>query len=203
MMQHKMALQSGDALIIVDVQNDFLPGGALAVPHGDEVVERLNRYITLFQDVGLPIYASRDWHPPNHCSFTLQGGPWPPHCLQKSEGAQFASALHLPAQTQIISKATRPDRDAYSAFEETRLDAQLKKGHVRRLFIGGLATDYCILITVKEALALHYQVYVLNDAIRAVNLKWGDGERAIAEMHGLGAEFIEVPELEWISTVPC
>lgn len=202
-MQHKMALQSGDALIIVDLQNDFLPGGALAVPHGGEVVEVLNRYISLFQDEGLPIYATRDWHPLNHSSFKAQGGAWPPHCVQKSEGAQFCAALHLPAQTQIISKATRPDRDAYSGFEETTLDAQLKKGWVRRLFIGGLATDYCVLSTVKDALTLRYQVYVLSDAIRAVNLKWGDGERAIAEMHGLGAEFIEVPELEWISTLPC
>lgn len=202
-MQRKMALQGGDALIIVDLQNDFLPGGNLAVPHGNEVVEVLNRYIALFQNEGLPIYATRDWHPANHCSFKPQGGPWPPHCVQQSVGAQFARALRLPPQAVIISKATRPDLDAYSGFQGTMLDAKLKKGGIRRLFIGGLSTDYCVLHTVKDAVALHYQVYVLNDAIRGVNVKTGDSERAIAEMHGLGAEFIEVTELEWISTAPC
>lgn len=202
-MKQKMALKGGDALIVVDVQNDFLPGGALAVPHGDKIVEPLNRYIALFHDEGLPVYATRDWHPANHCSFKPQGGEWPPHCLQESVGAQFARALRLPPQTVIISKATRSDLDAYSGFQGTTLDAQLKKASIRRLFIGGLATDYCVLSTVKDALALGYQVYVLNDVIRAVDVKPGDCERAIAEMHGLGAEFIEVTELEWISTVPC
>lgn len=201
-MQRKIGLQRGDALIIVDVQGDFLAGGALAVPCGDEVVEVLNSYITLFQNEGLPIYATRDWHPANHCSFKAQGGRWPPHCVQQSSGAQFARELLLPQQTAIISKGIYPDRDGYSGFEETALDAQLKKGRVRRLFIGGLATDYCVLSTVKDAVTLRYQVYVLSDAIRAVDVKAGDGERAITEMHGLGAEFIEIAELEWISTVP-
>lgn len=203
MTQQKMALQSGDALIVVDVQSDFLPGGALAVPHGDEVVEPLNHYVAQFLNEGLPIYVTRDWHPAHHCSFMAQGGQWPPHCVQNSAGAQFARELRLPPQVVIISKATDLDRDAYSGFDGTTLDMQLKKGGVRRLFIGGLATDYCVLSTVKDALALRYQVYVLSDAIRAVDLKPGDGERAIAEMHGLGAEFINLKELEWISTVFC
>lgn len=199
----KIVLQSGDALIIVDVQNDFMPGGSLAVKHGDEVIAPLNHYIALFQEDGLPIYAIRDWHPANHCSFTSQGGVWPPHCVQQSHGAEFAEALHLPPQTKIISTATHTDLDAYSGFQGTTLNAQLKKARIRRLFIAGLATDYCVLNTVKDALALLYQVYVLNNAIRAVDVQPGDGERAIAEMHGLGAEFIEMAELEWIAAAIC
>lgn len=202
-MREKITLHSSDALIIVDVQQDFLPGGALAVPHGDEVIEPLNRYIQLFQDEGVPIYATRDWHPPNHCSFQAQGGVWPPHCIQQSSGAQWARSLRLPPQSTIISKADRPNHDAYSGFQETPLGELLKRDGVNRLFIGGLATDYCVLNTVKDGVALHYQVYVLGDAIRAVDVTAGDGERAIAEMHCLGAQFIEMADLEWSAMTPC
>ena len=195
-MTSKIKLQPGDALIVVDVQNDFLPGGSLAVPQGDEVVPLLNRYITLFQQQGLPIYATRDWHPTDHCSFQAQGGPWPPHCVQDSDGARFSSALDLPPQTTIISKATRQDQDAYSGFQETELDKRLRDAMVKRLFIGGLATDYCVLNTVKDGLASHYQVYVLKDAIRAVNVNPDDDERAVAEMRQQGAEFVELHEVE-------
>ena len=118
--------RQGDALLIVDVQNDFLPGGSLAVPQGDDVVPVLNRYCAAFRTRHLPIFASRDWHPSNHCSFTKQGGPWPPHCVAETEGAQFASGLDL-SEAVIISKATEPGSDAYSAFENTDLDARLKQ----------------------------------------------------------------------------
>lgn len=180
---------SGDGLLVVDVQNDFLPGGALAVAGGDRVVTRLNRYLGLFSHKRLPVYASRDWHPANHCSFRAQGGPWPPHCIADSEGAAFPAALELPADAIVISKATAREPDAYSAFAGTDLDRRLRGDGVRRLFVGGLATDYCVLNTVTDALALNYTVLVLTDAISAVEAKPGDGDRALASMRTRGAGF--------------
>lgn len=150
------SLKHGDALIVVDVQNDFLPGGRLAVTQGDAVVPILNTYIAAFAQHGLPIYATRDWHPAQHCSFKDQGGPWPPHCVADTHGARFAADLKLPPASTIVSKATASDQDAYSGFEGTHLDAQLHAADVQRLFIGGLTTDYCVLHTVKDALARHY-----------------------------------------------
>src|SRR3990167_7105549 len=138
-------LGAGDALLIVDVQSDFLPGGSLAVPRGDEVVAVLNGYLAAFRNSGLPVVATRDWHPPDHCSFRQQGGPWPPHCVAGSEGAGFAPQLQLPTDATVISKATAQQSDAYSGFEGTELDRLLRQSGVRRLFVGGLATDYCVL----------------------------------------------------------
>ena len=180
--------QDGDALIIVDVQSDFLPGGALAVPQGDEVVPVLNRYIAAFAARGLPVYATRDWHPTGHCSFRPQGGIWPPHCIAESEGARFATNLAIPGDAVIMSKATTADKDAYSGFEGTDLGKRLREAGVRRVFIGGLATDYCVLQTVKDALSEGFAVILLRDAIRAVNLKPDDGAEAEREMQRLGAE---------------
>ena len=179
--------RTGDALIIVDVQNDFLPGGALAVPQGNEVVSELNRYAALFVKLGLPVFATRDWHPGHHCSFREQGGPWPAHCVAGTQGAQFARELTLPSDARIISKATTPDKDAYSGFEGTDLDARLRMRGIKRVFVGGLATDYCVLNTVKDASALGYEVVLLKDVIRAVELRPGDGRRAQEEMQRLGA----------------
>jgi len=180
-------LKTGDALIIVDVQNDFLPGGNLAVPGGDAVIAPLNRYIQSFHSGRLPIYATRDWHPQNHCSFKQQGGIWPPHCVADTAGAEFSSQLKLPPAATIVSKATTADKDAYSGFEGTTLDQQLHAQGIKRLFIGGLATDYCVLNTVKDALNHHYTVFLLQDAIRAVNVEPGDGDKAEREMKQLGA----------------
>ncbi len=192
----KLIPDVGDALLVVDVQNDFLPGGSLAVPDGDAVIPALNRCLALFVAKGLPVYASRDWHPANHCSFKEQGGPWPPHCIAGSHGAAFAADLSLPPGTVIISKADTPERDVYSAFGHTALDPGLKAAGVRRLFVGGLATDYCVLNTVKDALALGYAVVLLIDAVRAVEVQPGDGERALEEMQRLGATFSTSEELE-------
>jgi nicotinamidase/pyrazinamidase len=187
--------QSGDALVIVDVQNDFLSGGSLAVPHGDEVIPVLNGYVRLFAALRLPVLATRDWHPGNHCSFRENGGPWPPHCVAGSHGAQFAQSLQLPHSTLIISKAVTAEQDAYSGFQGTDLDRRLRSSHVRRLFIGGLATDYCVLNTVQDALRLGYRVLLLADAIRAVNVNEGDGLRAEAQMRLLGAQSINIKEV--------
>ena len=187
MTEETVHLQAGDALILVDVQLDFLPGGSLAVPHGDEVVPALNRYIAAFRRLTFPVVATRDWHPPDHCSFRSQGGPWPPHCVAGTDGARFAPLLDIPCETRIVSKATTRDKDAYSGFEDTDLDDWLKRAGARRLFVGGLATDYCVLNTVRDARRLGYGVFLLLDAVRAVDVAAGDGERAIGEMRRLGA----------------
>jgi len=188
-------LDTGDALIVVDVQNDFLPGGTLPVPDGDAVVPVLNTYLRRFAARGLPVFATRDWHPPDHCSFQTRGGPWPPHCVAGSHGAQFAAGLALPPAAHIVPKATTPDRDAYSGFEGTDLDARLRARRVKRLFIGGLATDYCVLNTVRDARQHGYAVLLLSDAIRAVNVHPQDGDRALAEMQRLGAQPIQLAQL--------
>ena len=181
----------GDALVIVDVQNDFLPGGSLAVPRGDQVIAPLNRWIARFAAAGLPVYATRDWHPVDHCSFAAQGGPWPPHCVAGTPGAAFADALGLPSDATVIGKATRQDADAYSGFAGTDLHERLRHAGVKRLFVGGLATDYCVLNTVRDALGLGYGVALLTAAVRAVDVQPGDGDRALAEMIAAGAVAVE------------
>lgn len=183
------------ALLIVDVQNDFLPGGRLAVPGGDEVIPVLNRYIALAQAGGVPVFASRDWHPANHSSFLAQGGPWPQHCVADTPGAAFASGLDLPRDAVIISKATRAEADAYSGFEGTDLAPRLRRLGVKRLWVGGLATDYCVLHTVLDALRSEFGVLLLADAIRAVNVKPGDGERAERRMAEAGAVPVHVEDV--------
>ena len=185
----------GDALILVDVQNDFLPGGSLAVPAGDEVIPALNRYIKAFRRASLPIYATRDWHPPDHCSFRAQGGIWPPHCIAGSRGAEFSPQLDLPANVVIISKATNLNADAYSDFETTDLEQRLRQSGISRLFIGGLATEYCVLYTVRDALSHGFEVHLLLDGIRAINVKPGDGQRAIEEMTSLGAHLVHIEDI--------
>ena len=177
----------GDALCVVDVQRDFLPGGSLAVHDGGAVVPVLNRYIALARRKRIPIYASRDWHPQNHCSFKARGGPWPVHCVAETAGAEFAPGLELPANTGIVSKATREEADAYSAFSNTDLALRLRKLDIKRVLVGGLATDYCVLNTVLDALKEGFQVLLLKDAIRAVNANPGDGDRAEREMVSAGA----------------
>jgi nicotinamidase/pyrazinamidase len=191
------ALQTrpGDALLLVDVQNDFLPGGSLAVLSGDRILPALNRCVTLFRNASLPIYASRDWHPADHCSFRDQGGAWPPHCIAGSSGAAFSDQLALPEDVIIISKASRPDVDAYSAFSGTDLEQNLRNASITRLFVGGLATDYCVLNTVRDALSLGFAVLLLLDGIHAVDVKPGDGQRALAEMIALGAQPIHSEDL--------
>lgn len=180
-----MKLRKGDALLVVDMQRDFLPGGSLAVPGGDEAVAPINACAAEFERLGLPVYASRDWHPADHCSFVDRGGPWPPHCVAGTDGAQLAADLALPGSTTVIDKATRPDADAYSAFDGTGLDAALRGAGVRRLFIGGVATDYCVRATALDARLLGYEVVLLRDAVRAIDVK--AGLRALATLRDEGA----------------
>lgn len=186
----------GDALIVVDVQKDFLPGGSLGVPDGDAVVPVMNRYMEQFRHQGLPIYATRDWHPEGHCSFEAQGGPWPPHCIAGSTGAEFADDLELDDDVTIISKATEVEKDAYSGFQGTDLTKRLRSQKVKRLFIGGLATDYCVVNTVKDGLKEGFEVLLLKDGIRGVDVNAGDSAKAVDEMHELGAESITLENIE-------
>jgi nicotinamidase/pyrazinamidase len=188
--------REGDALIVVDVQNDFLPGGALGVPDGDQVIPVLNKYSELFEALGLPIVATRDWHPENHCSFEARGGPWPPHCVAGTKGAAFATALDLHGDTKVISKAESPDEEAYSGFQGTGLNQWLKDRGVKRVFVGGLATDYCVRETVRDGLVNGYEVVLLEDAIRAVNVRPDDGEKAVAEMEKDGVLKTDFEHLE-------
>jgi nicotinamidase/pyrazinamidase len=181
-----------DALVIVDVQNDFLPGGHLGVPAGNEIISPLNCYIDIFTHHGLPIFATRDWHPTNHSSFQSQGGLWPAHCIAGSTGAEFASALKLPQNVTIVSKAMVTESDVYSAFEGTTLANQLHARRIERLFIGGLETDHCVLNTMADALSQGFHVVLLQDAVRAANFQQGDGQAAIAEMIRYGAQPLQL-----------
>lgn len=178
----------GDALLVVDVQNDFLPGGALGIRGGDAVVEPVNHLLAAWRKRGLPVFLSRDWHPAGHCSFTAQGGPWPVHCVAGTRGAEFAAALAIAPDDVVISKATRADKDAYSALDETPLAGALRARRVRRLFIAGLATDYCVRATGRDARAAGLDVVVLKDAVCAVDVQPGDGERALHELAAEGCE---------------
>jgi nicotinamidase/pyrazinamidase len=187
-----LQLTPEDALLVIDMQVDFLPGGKLGVPDGHAVLAPVNRLLRLFAGRGLPIYASRDWHPENHCSFAARGGPWPPHCVAGTPGAAFSGQLDLPGGAVVVSKADTADVDAYSAFSGTSLAAQLRARGVRRIVVCGLATDYCVLNTVVDARAEGFDVLIVPEAMRAVDVAAGDGERAIARMAGLGARTASV-----------
>jgi len=182
------------ALIVVDVQNDFMPGGALPVKDGDKVVEPLNAYIRLFKSKGRPIVFTRDWHPPNHVSFKVRGGPWPPHCVQGTKGAEFHPRLNLAHDVIVVSKGFDPEKEAYSGFEGTDLNKVLRERGVKKLFIGGLATDYCVKNTVLDALSKGFLVYFLSDASRGVDVSIGDSEKAIEEMVKRGAKSIKISD---------
>jgi len=189
-----------DALVIVDVQNDFCPGGALGVREGDRVVPILSRYAERFAALGAPIFASRDWHPAETTHFRPYGGVWPPHCVQGTAGAAFHPDLVLPAGTEIVSKGMDPDADAYSCFDAEASDglpftAALGERGVSRLFIGGLATDYCVRATVVDGVQAGFEMVVLEDAVAAVDVAPGDGDKALAEMRAAGARLIRLADL--------
>lgn len=192
----KLSPHENDALLIVDLQNDFLPGGNLGVPEGDQIVPVINRYIALFTAAQLPVFASRDYHPKDHCSFTEQGGSWPSHCVAGTKGADFAEGLNLPEDVSIVSKATEQDRDAYSALEQTGLKSELKQRLVKRVFVCGLATDYCVVATILDLLQADFEVMLLVDAVKGVNLAPDDSEKAIMNMLANGAVKLTLEELD-------
>ncbi|HYW91427.1 MAG TPA: nicotinamidase [Gammaproteobacteria bacterium] len=186
-------LGRGDALFLVDVQNDFCPGGSLAVAGGAEIIPVLNRWIGAAREAGVPIFASRDWHPVDHVSFREQGGPWPPHCIQDTPGAAFHPDLALPDDAIRVSKGTRFDQDAYSAFENTGLDSYLEKRGIRRLWLGGLAQDVCVRDTVLAARRQGLEVHLILPATRPVEAE--AGHRALDEMRQAGT-IVETEESE-------
>src|SRR5262245_19620141 len=180
------------ALMIVDVQRDFCPGGALAASGGDAIVPAINRHLADAQKRGLPIYATRDWHPRVTSHFKAYGGEWPPHCIQNSAGAKFHPDLKLPPDAVVINKGDDDDQPGYSAFDGHTADgraliADLRDRHVDRLFVAGIATDYCVLRTVLDARHAGIAVTVLDDAIAGIDLTPGDVDSAMAEMQGAGA----------------
>lgn len=190
-------MKSSSALLIVDVQNDFCPGGGLPVPEGDRVVPILNRYIALFREHNLPVFASRDWHPANTSHFRDFGGTWPLHCVQGSEGARFHRDLALPDSAIIVSKGMDPSRDDYSAFhgaadDGTPFPQLLREMGITDLYVGGLATDYCVKASVLEGLRLGLSVTLLDDGVRGVDLNPGDSEKAIDEMTRAGAAHMDL-----------
>ena len=188
-----------EALVMVDMQRDFCPGGALAVPTGDAIVPVVNRYLERFASARAPVFLTRDWHPPVTRHFQAHGGIWPPHCVQGTRGAEFHPALAPPTGAVVVSKGMDPDQDAYSGFQAEDdagrpLPAVLAERGVRRLYVGGLATDYCVRATVLDAVREGLEVVVLRDAIGAVDLQPGDGARALEEMRAAGARLATLSE---------
>ncbi len=201
-MREEYSVDKTDALIIVDVQRDFCSGGALPVPEGDKVVPLLNEYIKLFTTTKARIFATRDWHPPNHISFKAQGGPWPPHCIQNTQGAKFHPDLRLPKNTIVVSKAMNPLKENYSGFEGAELANILRKQGIVRVFAGGLATDYCVKNTVLDALKLGFETVILSDAIAGVNAEPDDAEKAIAKMVTSGADMATLKDFIYPLELP-
>lgn len=187
-----MDIRPADALIVVDVQNDFLPGGALGVPHGDAVIEPIDRVMPKFPYV----VGTRDWHPAEHPHFQDYGGPWPYHCLQNTPGAAFAAGLNADEFDEVVDKGTDPASHGYDAFEANDLARRLQARGTRRVFVCGLATDYCVRATALASADAGFETIVLLDAIAAVDAAPGDGARAIEEMRERGIRFSTTAELQ-------
>lgn len=177
-------LTTADAVVVVDLQNDFCTGGALPVADGGPLADVLNRWTTAAIAAGGIVVASRDWHPRQHCSFTEQGGPWPPHCVQETEGAAMHPALRLPPETILVSKGTDPHQDEYSALADTALAETLKQQGIRRLWIGGLAQDVCVKATALDAIKAGFEVFLIPEATAPVTV--AGREVAIEEMRAAG-----------------
>jgi nicotinamidase/pyrazinamidase len=187
------SFQVGDGLLLVDPQNDFCPGGSLAVADGDAVIPVLNAWVSAAQSAGVPIFVSRDWHPPRTTHFKEYGGVWPPHCVMDTRGAEFHPDLRLTSDAVVVSKGMGETEDAYSAFaarddSNILLGALLKARNVNHLYIAGLATDYCVKNSALDALNHHLGVTLVPEGMRAVNLQPTDGEQALAEMRARGAQ---------------
>lgn len=174
------------ALVVVDMQNDFCPGGSLGIKDADKIIPVINRWIANFTVENSPIVFTRDWHPENHCSFIS----WPIHCVANTKGAEFHPEVKKPDTAIVITKADTPDNEAYSSFEGTELHSKLKSLGVEEVYVCGLATDYCVKNTAIDALKLGYKVILIEDGMKAVNISADDGKNAIAELEKKGASII-------------
>jgi nicotinamidase/pyrazinamidase len=187
-------IEESDALIVVDVQNDFLPGGSLAVKDGDQVVPVLNALMDKFK---VRVFT-RDWHPEGHVSFAaaprFSDQSWPRHCVRNTPGGAFASRLKVPKDAIIVSKGTVKDQEAYSGFQGTDLARGLKARGVKRVFVGGLATDYCVKATVLDAIKNGFAALLIRDAARGVDVPPGTAQKAVEEMEKAGAGIVNSAE---------
>lgn len=199
-MDPQIKIAVGDVLVVTDMQNCFLPGGSLPVTEGDSVVGPLNIALDAFDRAGLPVIFTRDWHPPNHCSFQSRGGPWPDHCIQGTQDAAFSPRLHIPPKPLVISKAVEADKEQYSAYfghdeNGATMADNLRAMKPKRVFIGGVATEYCVFNTVLDMLKDGYDVYVFVDGVQPVEVKPGDGQAALDTMEKRGARLIRAEQL--------
>ncbi|HMB15726.1 MAG TPA: isochorismatase family protein [Pelovirga sp.] len=177
--------QKNDMLLVVDVQRDFCPGGTLPVEGGDEVVPVINSWMHAGRDARVPIYLSRDWHPRHHPSFEKNGGQWPPHCVQDSNGALFHAQLEIPTEAEIVTKGTRFDQDQNSVFDQTGLAFWLHKQGIKRIFVSGLALDVCVLASVLDGLETEFEMLVIKNATRSITPE--GGRNALEKMRQSGA----------------
>jgi len=183
------------ALLVVDIQKDFCAGGALAAPSGDAIIPAVNRHIAEARARDMAVYATRDWHPARTSHFKEYGGAWPPHCVQGTEGAQFHCALELPPDAIVISKGDDPERHGYSAFEGHTVDGKallddLRDRHITRVYLSGIATDYCVRESALDARKAGLEVRVLADAIAGIDVRAGDAQRALDEVSAAGAQVV-------------
>jgi nicotinamidase/pyrazinamidase len=194
-------MKARKALVVVDVQNDFSPGGSLGVPGGDKIIPAVNKYIKIFSKKKFPVFATRDWHPPRTSHFKDFGGAWPAHCIQGTRGAQFHPKLKLNPNATLLYKGTDPDKDGYSAFHAQELSGRdfariLEMEGIKEIYIAGLATDYCVKFTALEALKRGFKVKILLDAVKGVDLKPKDSEKAVKEIVKKGAKTITLKDME-------
>lgn len=182
-------------LLLVHLQNDFCRNGTVPVPEGDHVIPVANAWIRFFAGRGYGVVATRDWHPPNHCSFQERGGPWPPHCVQGSLGSQLHPDLRIPPGTLIVSCATNPNEEAHSGFDGTSLEDRLEDLDADTVYVIGFATDYCVKRTVLDARRLGFRVVVVQDGIRGFDVRPGDAQRAVQAMHAAGATIASSADL--------
>jgi len=187
-----MKIGKNDALIVVDVQNDFCPGGALSVKNGDLIVKPLNDAMKYFDN----IITTQDWHPKNHISFKKYGGVWPPHCVAESLGSNLHKDLDSEKVTYRVYKGQNKNKDAYSGFDGTDLSEYLKNSGIKRVFVGGLATDYCVKATALDSIEEGFETYILEDIVRGVNINSGDDKRALEEIKENGGNIIKTSDLE-------
>jgi len=191
-----MKIESTDAIIVVDVQNDFCPGGALGVTDGDAVVPVINALSTRFTTR----VFTRDWHPSDHCSFAEEpaytDGSWPPHCIADTPGAAFHPGLAVPPNAHLVNKATRSDQEAYSGFQDTALAERLRARDVARVFVCGLATDYCVKQTALDAHAAGFDTVVIEDACRGVDNPPGSADAALSELEAAGVQRVRSGDLQ-------